>query len=155
MDRIDVRILEELQRDGRLTVIELAERIGLSPTPSKRRVRALESAGVIEGYAALLDPAKVGLKALAFVQVKLEKHSDTNVAAFEREIQHLDEVLGCYATTGAHDFLLQVAVSDLEALSQVVLKKLLKIPGVRDVQSGIVLETVKRSGRLPLRQLET
>jgi Lrp/AsnC family leucine-responsive transcriptional regulator len=155
LDRFDARILDELQKDGRCPVVDLATRIGLSATPCNRRIRNLEAAGVIEGYAVQVDPARVGLKAQAFVQVKLERHADDIVAAFEREIAGLDEVLHCAATTGSHDFLLQVVAADLEALSNVVLKKLLKIPGVRDVHSSIVLDTIKRSSRLPLTHLRT
>lgn len=151
LDRIDARILEELQRDGRRTVVELAERIGLSGTPCARRIRQLEESGIIKGYTAVIDPARLGLTVQAFVQVKLERHTDENVAQFRRELEALDEVVGCYATTGEHDFLLQLIVADLEALSQIVLKKLLKISCVRDVHSTVVLETIKRSTRLPVR----
>lgn len=153
LDRFDARILDELQRDGRCAVVDLAAQIGLSATPCNRRIKNMETAGVIEGYAVLIDPGKVGLKALAFVQVKLERHSDEIVAAFERELSGLEEVMNCFATTGSHDFLLQVVAPDLDALSNVVLKKLLKIPGVRDVHSSIVLDTIKRSSRLPLNHL--
>jgi Lrp/AsnC family transcriptional regulator, leucine-responsive regulatory protein len=154
LDRFDARILSELQREGRLPVVDLAELIGLSPTPCARRVRALESAGIIEGYAAILNPNKVGLEVQAIVHVKLTEHTDETVARFEREIALLDEVTNCFATTGAYDFILQVFGKDLESLSAVILKKLLRIPHVRDVQSSVVLATLKRSTRLPLRHLE-
>jgi Lrp/AsnC family transcriptional regulator, leucine-responsive regulatory protein len=153
LDNIDGRIIAALQRDGRRTVVELAEEIGLSPTPCARRIRLLEKAGVIRGYAAVVDPARLGLSVQAFVQVKLQQHTDDIVATFEREIEGLEEVIGCFATTGEYDFLLQVVVRDLEALSRLVLRKLLKIPGVRDVHSSIVLETMKRSARVPLGHL--
>ncbi len=151
LDRLDARILDELQRDGRRTVVELAERIGLSGTPCARRIRQLEESGIIKGYTAIIDPARLGLTVQAFVQVKLERHTDENIALFRRELEALDEVVGCYATTGEHDFLLHVIVADLEALSRIVLKKLLKISCVRDVHSTVVLETIKRSARLPVR----
>jgi Lrp/AsnC family leucine-responsive transcriptional regulator len=154
LDRFDARILAELQRDGRLPVVELAETIGLSPTPCARRIRALESAGVIEGYTAVLDPKHVGLAIQALVHVKLTEHTDETVARFEREIALLDEVTHCYATTGPFDFILQVFAKDLESLSSVILKKLLRIPHVRDVQSSVVLATVKRSTRVPLSHLQ-
>ncbi len=150
LDRIDARILDELQRDGRRTVVELAERIGLSGTPCARRIRQLEESGIIKGYTAIVDPTRLGLTVQAFVQVKLERHTDENIALFRRELEALDEVVGCYATTGEHDFLLQVIAADLDALSQIVLKKLLKISCVRDVHSTVVLETIKRSTRLPV-----
>lgn len=153
LDRTDARILGELQREGRRSVVDLADRIGLSATPCARRIRALEQAGVIQGYAAILDPARVGLRVQAFVQVKLERHTDELAGQFRRAVGELEEVIACYSTTGEHDFLLQVATPDLDALGTLVLRKLMKIPGVRDVHSSIVLETVKRSTRLPLAQL--
>ena len=153
IDRFDARILAALQQDGRLPVVELAEAIRLSPTPCARRIKALESQGIIEGYAALLNPAKVGLEVLAIVQVKLTEHTDETVARFEREIAVLDEVTHCYAMTGSYDFILQVYGKDLESLSNVVLKKLIRIPNVRDLQSSVVLATVKRSIRIPLGHL--
>ena len=154
LDRFDARILSELQREGRLPVVELAELIGLSPTPCARRIRSLESAGIIEGYAAVLNPNRVGLEVQAIVHVKLTEHTDETVARFEREIALLDEVTNCFATTGAYDFILQVFGKDLESLSSVILKKLLRIPHVRDVQSSVVLATLKRSTRIPLHHLE-
>jgi Lrp/AsnC family leucine-responsive transcriptional regulator len=155
LDRFDGRILLELQRDGRLPVVELAEVIGLSPTPCARRIKALEARGIIEGYAAILNPARVGLEVQALVHVKLTEHTDETVARFEREIALLDEVTNCFATTGAYDFILQVFGTDLESLSSVILKKLLRIPHVRDVQSSVVLATLKRSTRVPLGHLQT
>ena len=154
-DRFDARILLELQREGRLPVVELAELIGLSATPCARRIKALESSGAIEGYAAILNPGRVGLEVQALVHVKLTEHTDETVARFEREIALLDEVTNCFATTGAYDFILQVFGKDLESLSSVILKKLLRIPHVRDVQSSVVLATLKRSTRVPLGHLQT
>jgi len=153
LDRTDSRILSALQADGRLSVVNLAQSIGLSPTPCARRIRQLEQSGVIEGYAAIVNPARLGLNVQAFIQVKLQQHADEIVTAFERELAKLEEVIACFATTGESDFLVYVAVPDLETLSSVVLKKLLKIPGVRDLHSSIVLETIKRSARLPLAHL--
>ena len=153
LDRTDARILSALQADGRLSVVNLAQSIGLSPTPCARRIRQLEQSGVIEGYAAIVNPARLGLNVQAFIQVKLQQHADEIVTAFERELAKLEEVIACFATTGESDFLVYVAVPDLETLSSVVLKKLLKIPGVRDLHSSIVLETIKRSARLPLAHL--
>jgi Lrp/AsnC family transcriptional regulator, leucine-responsive regulatory protein len=150
LDRLDARILEELQKDGRCPVVDLAEKIGLSGTPCARRLRQLEQNGVIQGYTAVVDPGRLGLSVQAFVQVKLERHTDENVAQFRRELDRLDEIVACYATTGEHDFLLQVIAADLEALSNIVLRKLLKIPSVRDVHSTVVLETIKRSARVPV-----
>jgi Lrp/AsnC family leucine-responsive transcriptional regulator len=152
-DRFDARILTALQRDGRVPVVELAEAVGLSPTPCARRIKALETLGAIEGYAAILNPARVGLEVLAIVQVKLTEHTDETVARFEKEIQHMDEVTKCFAMTGSYDFILEVYGKDLDALSNVVLKKLIRVPNVRDLQSSVVLATVKRSVRIPLGHL--
>jgi Lrp/AsnC family leucine-responsive transcriptional regulator len=153
-DRFDAKILDALQRDGRTSVVDLAESIGLSPTPCARRIKALESAGAIEGYAAILDPPKVGLAVLAIVQVKLTEHTDETVARFEREIQLMEEVTRCFAMTGSYDFVLEVYGKDLDALSNVVLKKLIRVPNVRDMQSSVVLATIKRSARIPLGHLQ-
>jgi Lrp/AsnC family transcriptional regulator, leucine-responsive regulatory protein len=153
-DRFDARILSALQNDGRLSVVELAETIGLSATPCARRIKALESSGTIEGYAAILNPARIGLGVLAIVQVKLTEHTDDTVARFEREIQLMDEVTNCFAMTGSYDFILEVYGEDLEALSNVVLKKLIRVPNVRDMQSSVVLATVKRTVRIPLGHLQ-
>jgi Lrp/AsnC family leucine-responsive transcriptional regulator len=155
LDRFDAKILDALQRDGRLSVVDLAETIGLSPTPCARRIKALESEGAIEGYAAVLNPALVGLAVLAIVQVKLSEHTDETVARFEREIQLMDEVTKCMAMTGSYDFILEVYGKDLEALSNVVLKKLIRVPNVRDLQSSVVLQTIKRTARIPLAHLQT
>jgi Lrp/AsnC family transcriptional regulator, leucine-responsive regulatory protein len=152
-DRYDGRILSALQRDGRLSVVDLAESIGLSPTPCARRIKALEAGGVIEGYAALLNPARIGLGVLAIVQVKLTEHTDETVARFEKEILRMDEVTKCFAMTGSYDFILEVYGRDLDALSNVVLKKLIRVPNVRDLQSSVVLETIKRTARIPLQHL--
>jgi Lrp/AsnC family leucine-responsive transcriptional regulator len=155
LDHFDAKILDALQRDGRRSVVDLAESIGLSPTPCARRIKALETSGAIEGYAAILNPARVGLAVLAIVQVKLTEHTDETVARFEREIEMMDEVTKCMAMTGSYDFILEVYGKDLEALSNVVLKKLIRVPNVRDMQSSVVLETVKRTARIPLAHLQT
>ena len=149
LDPTDRKILAELQRDGRLSHVELAERVGLTPTPCTRRVRELEAAGVIQGYVALIEPRKIGLAIQAIVQVKLEKHTDEIVARFRQALQERPEVLACLALTGDMDFLLQVVVRDVDALSDFTLRRLLRLPGVRDVRTGLVLETVKRSPVVP------
>ncbi|MEZ5532310.1 MAG: Lrp/AsnC family transcriptional regulator [Steroidobacteraceae bacterium] len=153
LDRIDARIIAELQADGRLSVVELGERIGLTGTPCARRVRQLEQRGVIAGYTAIVDRVKLGLNVQAFIQVKLDHHTDETVESFERALAAIEQVVSCHATTGEYDFMLQVIAPDLEALSALVLKQLLKITGVRDVHSSIVLDTVKHSARLPVGHL--
>jgi Lrp/AsnC family leucine-responsive transcriptional regulator len=133
-----------------MSLTALAERVGLSPTPCTRRVRALETAGVIQGYAALVDPRRVGQAIQAIVQIKLEQHTDEIADRFRRSLQERPEVMACYAMAGDMDFLLHVVVRDIEALSDFTLRRLLRIPGVRDVRSSVVLETVKRTMAVPL-----
>ena len=150
LDRTDVRILEQLQRDGRLSHIELAQRVGLSPTPCTRRVRRMEQAGIIRGYAAILDPKRVGQNVAAYIQIKLERHTDDVIERFRRTLEERPEVVAAHAMTGEMDFLLQVVVPDLDALGQFTLHHLLKLSGVRDVRSSLVLETLKTSARVPI-----
>ena len=154
MDDIDRAIIDHLQRYGRLTNLELADRIGLSPSPCLRRVRQLETGGVIQGYTAIVSPERLGLNVHAFIEVKLERHSDDVVEQFRREVAALEAVVSCHAITGEYDFMLQVVAADLALLSNVILKKLMKIAGVRDVHSSIVLDTIKRSMRVPLGHLD-
>jgi Lrp/AsnC family leucine-responsive transcriptional regulator len=150
LDRTDRKILELLQRDGRLTNAELADRVSLSPSPCLRRVRALEEGGVIRQYVALVEPAKVGLGLLAYVVVKLEKRGMMPVDEFSRAVQGWPEVVACYAMTGDMDYLLRVHVEDLAHFSRFVMDSLLKHPGVIDVKSSFVLEQVKETTALPL-----
>lgn len=153
LDKTDVRILAELQRDGRQSVVEIAERVGLTHTPCLRRIRHLEDTGVIRGYTAILDPAAVGLRVTAFVQVKLERHADETMNRFMTAVEAIEEVVSCHVTTGNYDFLLTVLAADLESLGNVVLKRLVSLAGVRDMQSSIALRTVKRVGKVPLEQV--
>jgi Lrp/AsnC family transcriptional regulator, leucine-responsive regulatory protein len=144
LDLTDRRILSALQRDGRMTTVQLADTIGLSATPVARRVRDLETSGVIQGYTAIVDPRKVGSAIQAVVQIKLEQHNDEVAERFRRTVENLPEVSACYALTGDMDFLLHVAVRDIDALSDFTLRRLLRIPGVRDMRTSVVLSTVKR-----------
>jgi len=153
LDRIDRRILEHLQDDGRLSNQELAERVALSPSPCLRRVRGLERAGIIRGYAALLDPLQVGLGLLAFVTVKLEKRGKMPVDQFTRAVQAWPEVIACFSMTGDMDYLMRVQVEDLEHYSRFIMEKLLKQPGVIDIRTNFVLERIKETTALPLAHL--
>lgn len=143
LDDIDRRIISELQRDGRLSIVDLADRIGLSPTPCLRRVKRLEADGLIRRYAALVDAKAMGLGMQALVQVMLDDHSESVVEAFEAAIRQRPEVIACYAVTGEMDFLLQVQVADLEAFSAFALKALLRMPGVRGTKSSFIMQTIK------------
>jgi Lrp/AsnC family leucine-responsive transcriptional regulator len=153
LDRIDRRILEQLQADGRLSNQELAERVSLSPSPCLRRVRALERAGVIRRYAALVEPQQVGLGLLAYVSVKLEKRGKMPVDQFARAVESWPEVIACYSMTGDMDYLMRVQVEDLEHYSRFIMDKLLKQPGVIDIRTNFVLERIKETTALPLGQL--
>ncbi|MFA5941803.1 MAG: Lrp/AsnC family transcriptional regulator [Sinimarinibacterium sp.] len=144
LDRTDLRILRELQRDGRLPIVELAERISLSPTACQRRVRKLEDSGVIERYAAVVSPAALGRQVEAFVRVSIERQSRDVTLAFEDAIRRRSEVRACYVMTGDLDFLLHVSVADLQAFAEFSMKVLIGLPGVKDVRSSLVLEAIKK-----------
>jgi len=150
LDKTDRKLLDLLQKDGRMTNLDLAGRVALSPSACLRRVRALEASGVIRGYAALLDPAKIGLGLLAFVTVKLEKRGRMPTDAFAKACRDWPEVAACHATTGDMDYLLRVHVEDLPHFSRFVMDSLLKHPGVIDMKSSFVLEQVKETTALPL-----
>ena len=150
LDRIDRRIVEALQRDGRLANNELAAKVSLSPSPCLRRVRSLEESGVIKGYVALVDPLKVGLQMLAYVSVKLEKKGEMPAEEFSIAVNTWSEVTECYAMTGDVDYLLRVQVRDLDHFSSFLMGKLLKQPGVVDLKSSFALGRVKETTVLPL-----
>ena len=150
LDSIDTNILESLQTNGRLTNLELAERVGLSPSPCLRRVRRLEEDGIIEGYRACLNRERMGFGVVAFVRVNIERHRDADAELFMKEVSMLPEVLSCYVTSGESDFLLQVVVADLSGFQQFALKKLIRVPGVKDIRSSFVLGTVKEGYTLPI-----
>lgn len=153
LDRTDRRILEQLQADGRLSNQELAERVLLSPSPCLRRVRALERSGVIQRYAAVLDPLRIGLELLAYVSVKLEKRGKMPVDQFSRAVQSWPEVITCFSMTGEMDYLMRVQVENLAHYSRFIMDQLLKQPGVIDIKSNFVLERVKETTALPLEHL--
>ena len=150
LDRTDRRIVDALQRDGRLPNNELAAQVSLSPSPCLRRVRSLEEAGVIKRYVALVDPLKVGLQMLAYVSVKLEKKGQMPAEGFNSAVNTWSEVTECYAMTGDMDYLLRVQVEDLDHFSRFIMGKLLKQAAVADVKSSFALERVKETTVLPL-----
>jgi Lrp/AsnC family leucine-responsive transcriptional regulator len=153
LNRTDRRLLDLLQTDGSLTNLELASRVNLSPSACLRRVRALEKAGVIQRYVALLDARRLGLGLVAFVNVKLEKRGRMPTDAFARAVKDWPEVLACHSLTGDMDYLLRVQVEGLDHFSRFVMDSLLKHPGVLDVRSSFVLEAVKETTALPLAHL--
>lgn len=155
LDRTDLRILQVLQADGRISNQDLAERIALSPAPCLRRVRRLEEAGVIRQYVALLDPDRLGLGLVAYVNVKLEKRAAGRGGRFAFDdfrdaVQAWPEVVACYSMTGDSDYLMRVHVRDLAHFSRFVMDTLLKAPGVLDVRSSFALERLKDTTALPL-----
>ncbi|WP_425067373.1 Lrp/AsnC family transcriptional regulator [Reyranella sp.] len=143
LDDIDRRIIAALQAEGRLPMVDLAERVGLSPTPCQRRVKRLEEEGVIERYGALVSPPSLGLALQAMVQVTLDDHSEKTVDAFEAAIRARPEVVACYAMTGDMDFLLHVLAPDLASFSDFAMKALLRMPGVRGTRSSFIMQAVK------------
>lgn len=143
LDRYDRRILELLQQDARLSNLELAERIGLSPSPCLRRVRALETQGIIQGYRAVLDAQRLGLTLLALVYISMDRHTPERFANFDARIRALPEVLECLLITGQDaDYQLKVLVRDMEAYQQLLLNKITRIEGVTGVHSSFVLRRV-------------
>lgn len=150
LDRTDLRILDILQEQGRLSNQEIAERVSLSPSPCLRRIKRLEDAGVIRQYVALLEPDKLGLGLLAYVSVKLEKRGKMPMEDFGARVQGWPEVAACYAMTGEMDYLLRVHVEDLQHFSRFVMDQLLRQPGVVDVKSSFALERIKETTALPL-----
>ncbi len=150
LDRTDLQILAELQRAGRQTNAELAERVHLSASACLRRVQRLERDGVIAGYRAEVNPERVGLGLQAFVRVQLARHDADAVAAFASFVDEWDEIIACHALTGDMDYLLQVAVRDLDHFSRFLLDRLLTQAGVADVNSSFVLRTVKAFRGMPL-----
>lgn len=149
MDNTDRKILRILQHEGRLSNQELADRIGLSPSPCLRRVRLLEESGVITGYAARIDQAKVGLPVDVFVSISLTNQTDAALKAFERAIQDLDQVMECYLMTGSRDYLLRVVCDGLASYERFTRDRLTKLPGIRSIESSFALGRVKHHSALP------
>jgi Lrp/AsnC family transcriptional regulator, leucine-responsive regulatory protein len=153
LDRSDLRILDELQRDGSLTNTELAHRIGLSPSPCLARVKALQAAGVIQRYVALASAGALGLGLTVFISISLKTQSKASLAEFESAIAGHDEVMECYLMTGDSDYLLRVAVTDMAALERFILERLSPIPGVEKIRSSFALKQVRYKTALPLGHL--
>ena len=151
LDRYDRRLLEILQAEGRITNQELADRIGLSPSPCLRRLRALEESGLIVGYRAQLDPRKLGLSLMAVIHISMDRHTPDRFARFEAKIAALPEVLECLLITGQEaDYQVKVIVSDMDAYQSLLLSKITSIEGVSGVHSSFVLRRVVDKTALPL-----
>ena len=143
IDQLDRSILQMLQRNGRATLNEVSERVGLSPSPVARRVRLLEEAGIITGYAAQIDEVALGYGFSVFVSVKLDKQIDEALVKFEAAIQLFPEVVDCWLMTGNRDYLLRIATNGLAEFERFLVGKFTKLPGVASIESSIPLRRVK------------
>lgn len=149
MDKKDFQIIRELQRDGRLTNQELAERVNLSPSPCLRRLRRLEHEGVITGYTALVDQKAFGLPLTVFVRIRLERHAKDLVKAFEDRIRRIDAILDCFLTTGGADYILRVIVPSLDEYEVFVRQQLHGLPGLQSIDTSFAFGVVKQSQVFP------
>ena len=150
LDALDTKILAALQQDGRLSNVELAEQVGLSPSPCLRRVKRLEEEGYIAGYKAKVDRRRLGLGMTVFVGVKFDTHRDANARAFQEAVLTFPEVVACHMVSGEMDFLVEVVVADLTAYDAFLSRTLLRLPMVRDIRSNFAIRTVKSDGALPV-----
>ena len=153
LDAIDRRIVSALQADARLSNVDLAERVGLSPSPCLRRVKRLERDGYIESYRANLQRRRVGLGLTVFVGVKIEGHANVRAEALQDAIVAMPEVIACHMIAGEADYLLEVVVPDLQGYERFLVGKLLALPMVREVRSNIAIQTLKAAAPLPLEHL--
>jgi Lrp/AsnC family leucine-responsive transcriptional regulator len=155
LDRIDRRILEHIQRNGRISNLELADAVGLSPTPCSRRVKRLEESGIIDTAVTLLNQSKLGLKLTAFITIEMDRHTPERFATFESQVRDFPEVIECAVVTGNNaDYLVKAVVPDMEYYEAFLLGKLTRIEGVTGVQSSFVLRQVVRKTELPLDHIE-
>jgi Lrp/AsnC family leucine-responsive transcriptional regulator len=150
LDDLDRKILQHLQRDGRMSLADLAEKVGLSPSPCLRRVRMLEREGVIARYVAVLDQRAVGLPVSVFVSIKLDSQRQEALDRFAKAIERWPEVLECYLMTGPRDYWLRVVVPDLDAYERFVKQKLTRLEGIASIESSFALEQVKYTNVLPV-----
>lgn len=151
LDSVDRKILQHLQADGRMSLADLAEKVGLSPSPCLRRVRMLEKDGVIARYVAVLDQRAVGLPVSVFVSIKLEKQRQESLDRFAKAIERWPEVLECYLMTGPRDYLLRVVAEDLGAYERFLKQRLTRLDGIASIESSFALEQVKYTNVLPVR----
>ena len=151
MDSTDRAILSFLQEEARLSNVQLAERVYLSESACLRRVKALEKSGVIAGYAALVDPIKVGLPSIVVVHLTLQRQDQTDLETFEDAVRLIPEVMECYLMTGEFDYLLRIVVADTSDFERVHRQRLAQLPGVARIQSSFALRTVRKTTALPVR----
>jgi DNA-binding Lrp family transcriptional regulator len=151
LDRYDKIILEALQRDGRISNVDLASRVSLSESATLRRVRALEEAGMIDRYVALLNQNHASLPGNVFVQIGLHREVESELSAFEEAVRNIPEVMECYLMSGEFDYLLRVVVADMADFERIHKESLTRLPGVARVNSSFGIRTVQRKTELPLR----
>lgn len=149
-DKIDLRILKLLQENGRITNIQIATTVGLSPAPTLERVRKLENAGYIKSYHALVDDEKLGLGIKSFIQISLDFHTHNAIPEFVEAVKGIPEVTECHHVTGNCDFVLKVFVKDIKAYEAVIMEKIAKIPYVKTFQTMVIMSTSKDDPILPL-----
>ncbi|WP_372862561.1 Lrp/AsnC family transcriptional regulator [Spongiibacter sp.] len=150
LSRSERDILTQLQANGRISNVELAERVGLSESPCFRRVKQLEESGLIRGYAAVVDQRKLGMEVTAFVQVTMAQQSDTDTQKFIACVQAEEHIMECYAMSGSHDYLMKVVARNIDHFSELAMRRILKFPGVKNVESSFNLQEVKHSRVLPI-----
>ena len=150
LDAIDIRILDILQENARITTLELAEQVGLSPTPCARRVKRLEDDGLIERYVTLLNAKKAGMDLSVFISVRLRNQTGETIGRFERSVRSMPEITECYLMSGVHDYLLHLRVADVDALRDFLRNRLVTIEGIAETESSIVLEKVKYTTAITL-----
>ncbi|TMX36925.1 leucine-responsive transcriptional regulator Lrp [Vibrio rotiferianus] len=151
LDRIDRNILNELQKDGRISNVELSKRVGLSPTPCLERVRRLERQGYITGYTALLNPQYLDASLLVFVEITLNRGAPDVLEQFNAAVQKLDDIQECHLVSGDFDYLLKTRVSDMGAYRRLLGDTLLRLPGVNDTRTYVVMEEVKQTNQLVIK----
>jgi Lrp/AsnC family leucine-responsive transcriptional regulator len=149
LDKQDLILLSELQRDSRQTVQQLADAAGLSSTPAWKRVKEMEATGVIRGYTALVDREKIGLSLCVLAEINLTRHNEDDVRRFEREVSSCPPIVSCYSTTGQADYVVKVLVPDIKAYESFLHEVLFKLQGVTHVRSSVVLKEIKSETRLP------
>ena len=154
LDRHDIVLLTELQRDSRQTVQQLASAAGLSTTPCWKRVKEMEASGVIRGYTALIDREKVGLSLCVLAEVNLTRHNEDDVRRFEKEVADCPQIVSCYSTTGQADYVIKVLVPDIKTYESFLHETVFKLPGVTHVRSSVVLKEVKAQTSLPFEGAE-
>jgi len=150
LSKTDIKILQQLQQDARITNQHLADEIGLSASPTWRKVRKLEEDEVIQGYRAVLNRKKIGLNVMVFVRVTIDSHSEAEARKFEQEVMALDNVVSCYSIGGDADFLLQVVAADMDAYAEFAMSVIRRLPGKKEMQSMFVLKEIKGLAAWPL-----